>query len=248
MSRAIDNLMDLGRKGDAEELLTSAREGAVGDHPYQLFFQAEAAGYLDQDLKRRERLLKEAVAADEGDGFLLCNLAICHLSAERLGKARRLMDRALACQPDSPDIMRYQGLICSIRGRESKAMQWYGRALAVNAADNDALRQTGVSLSKLGREREAIDWYRRALEACETDYDAMRQMGISFAMLGEYETGLKWLNLALTVNPADRESSRNIRLVKRKQSGVDDTFPMSLLTRFARMLTLSWRRFVDLLG
>ena len=248
LSAAIDNLMDLGRRDEAERVLAQALQESADEPAYNLFFQAEAAGYFAKDHRKRDRLLAEAVRSAPDDAFLLRNMGVCHLLEERPSKARRYFEEALRAEPGDADTLRCLGLVCSTRGKESKAMEWYRQALAIRPADNDAMRQMGVSLSKLGQDREALEWYRRALECCEHDYDAMRQMGISFAMLGDYPTALTWLNLALTAHPGDIESKRNMKLVQRKQSGTDDAFGGALMTKAARAVTLAWRRFINRLG
>lgn len=248
MSASIDTLMDRGRREDAGRLLAEALEKSTHDRAYHLFFQAEMAGHLERDRRRRNTLLTDAVRHLPDDPFLLRNLGICHLLDENITKARRLFQEALRMEPRDGETLRCLGLACSMGGRETRAMEWYGQALAVNPGDHDAMRQMGVSLSKLGKDREALGWYRRALECCAQDYDAMRQMGISFAMLGDYTTAVTWLNLALGIHPGDHESRHNLKLVQRKQSGRDAAFGGALLGRAARAINLAWRRLMDRLG
>ncbi len=245
MSSTIDDLMDLGKKEEAEHLLAEALQASTDDQAYHLFFQAEEALYIEKDHRTRERLLSEGVKAAPEDAFLLRNLGGGYLMDEKYSKARRLLERALEAAPEDADTLRDLGLLSSARGRESQAMAWYQQAIEINPADNDSMRQIGVSYSKLGRDQEAIGWYKKALECCEQDYDAMRQMGISLAMLGDYEKALSWLNRALEINPGDIDSKRNLRLAKKKQSGKGTTFVDAIMIRLARKLTLAWRRLID---
>lgn len=246
LSSSIDNLMDLGRKGEADQLIDKGLEESADNPAYHLFFQAEAAGYREGDSRKRERLIAEALKAAPDDAFMLRNMGVCYFLDEKISKSQRFFEESLKAEPGDADSMRCLGLICSIRGKESRAMEWYGKALAVKPDDNDSMRQMGVSLSKLGQDRESLDWYRKALECNGQDYDSMRQMGISFAMLGDYQMATTWINLALTVHPGDVESKRNLKLVQRKQSGRD--FGGVFLTKIARWGTLAWRRFINRLG
>ena len=248
MSSTIDDLMDLGREEEAEKLLTEALQASADDEAYHLFFQAESAYYLENDYRTREQLLAKGLRAAPDDAFLLRNMGGGHLMKKRHSKARRHFEKALEAEPHDIDTLRCLGLLNSARGRESKARKWFQQALAIDPEDNDSLRQIGVSYSKLGKDEEAIVWYKKALEYCSQDYDAMRQMGISIAMLGDYELALTWLNRALEVNPGDRDTTRNIWLVKQKQSGKGTSFIDVIMIRLARKFTLAWRRFIDRFG
>ncbi len=245
MSSAIDNLMDLGRRADAEQLLLVALEESAHDPAYHLFFQAESALYIDRDHRQREHLLTRGLQSAPEDPFLLRNLGGGYLIEEKYGKARRLFNRALEIDPKNADTLRSFGLLHSAKGKESRAICWFQKALAVKPDDYDSLRQIGVCHAKLGNDREAINWYGRALGCNPRDYDAMRQTGISHAMLGDYETALRWLDRAIATNPDDRESKRNKNLVLMKQSGRGRTFLDAIMIRIVRFFTLAWRRIVD---
>lgn len=245
MSFTIDNLMDLGKKTEAEQLLKNALQASLHDNAYHLFFQAEAALYIGKDHRQREYLLNEGLKVGPEDAFLMRNLGGGYLMDKRYSKARHYFRRALELEPKNPDTLRSIGLLYSAKGREGRAINWFLRALDVKTDDHDSLRQIGVCHAKLGNDLEAIDWYKKALVCCSNDYDAMRQMGVSFAMLGDYETALVWLNRALKIHPNDLDSKRNLRLTKQKKSGIGTTFVDRILVRIARKLTLAWRRLVD---
>jgi tetratricopeptide (TPR) repeat protein len=242
LSNRIDDLFDVGRSAEAIELLDTALKASSHDKAYHLFFQGEAAWYLERNRTRQKRLLSEACNEAGDEPFLLKGFGIFLLMNDSERTAIKYFDKVLALDPADSDAMRCKGVAYSSLGRESKAMEWYGKALELNPQDSDALRQTGVSLSKLGKEREALDWYKKALAINEQDYDAMRQMGISLAMLEDYDLAIKCLHLALNVNPDDIESKRNLRLVLKKQSGEGESFFSRIAGRLLRKLLYFWRR------
>jgi len=245
MSSAIDDLMNLGRRVEAEQQLKEALQAAAHDQAYHLFFQGEAALYIERDHRSRERLLLEGIKEAPDDVFLLRNLGGGYLMDEKYHKARRTLERALQAEPHDADVLRDLGLLSSAKGRESRAIDWFRKAIAVKPNDYDAMRQIGVCYSKLGRDEDAINWYRNALACNSQDYDAMRQMGISFAMLGQYDTAIDWLNHALEINPGDRDSHRNLGLVRVKMDGKSTTFLDRIMIRIFRRITLYWRRLID---
>jgi tetratricopeptide (TPR) repeat protein len=245
LSAQIDHLFDVGKREEAAALLQAALADSAADRPYHLFFQSEAAGYLERNRKKQRECLMEACTVDPDDPFIVKCVGVYHLVNGSERKAIRLFDRAIDLDPSDHEPFRHKGLAYSNLGRETRAMEWFAKAVAVNPADYDALRQTGVSLSKLGKDREAIDWYRKSLTVNEEDYDSMRQLGISLAMVGNYDAAVKWLNLALAVNPNDFESKRNLRLVRKKMTGEGETVFSRLLTFLGRKLATFWRRVLD---
>ena len=64
-------------------------------------------------------------------------------------------------------------------------------------------------------------------------------------MLGQYDTAIDWLNHALEINPGDRDSHRNLGLVRVKMDGKSTTFLDRIMIRIFRRLTLFWRRLID---
>jgi len=245
MSSTIDDLMDIGKREEAELLLDEALRATAGDRAYILFFQAEAALYIDKDHRTRERLLLEGVQEAPEDVFLLRNLGGGYLMDEKYHKAHRILEKAWQVDPRDADTLRDLGLLSSAKGRESRAMDWFKKAIAVKPDDYDSMRQIGICYSKLGRDEEANNWYRQALACYPRDYDAMRQMGVSHAMLGDYVTAIEWLNHAIEINPGDRDSRHNLHLVEQKKSGKNVTFLDKIMIRIFRRLTLTWRRLID---
>lgn len=245
LSARIDALFDLGKTDEGRTLLEEALAGSGDDDAYRLFFQGEAAGYLERDRKKQRELLLRAYRLGMDDPFIVRNVGICFLFSDRERKAIRFFDRAIALDPSDAECYRDKGLAFSNLGRERRAMTWFARALEINPLDYDAMRQTGVSLSKLGKDREAIGWYRRALGVNENDYDAMRQLAVSLAMIGRYEAAVEWFNLALAVNPHDFESRRNLALVMKKMSGEGETPLSKLLNYLGRKISTAWKLLVS---
>lgn len=243
LSARIDHLFDLGRRDEAEPLLRHALEISALDEAYSLFFQAEAAWYLERNARKQRELVLRAYGLNRCDSFIVRSAGVWFLVNNAERKARKLFDEALSLSPNDHDAARNKGLCYSNLGSEKMAMEWYAKAIAINPSDSDAMRQTGVSLSKLGKDREAVEWYRKCLAVNAEDYDALRQLGISLAMLGNYDVSMQYLNLALAINPGDRETRINLRLVTKKMNREGETAVDRLLAHLGRKLA-SWWRFV----
>lgn len=247
LSSQIDDLFDLGKKGEAAALLQKALLDSADDPAYHLFFLGEQAGFLARDRKKHMDCLLQAQRLDEHDPFLLKNVGVYYLLNDFERKAIKCFDKVIELDPSDYEAYRHKGLAYSNLGREKKGMEWFAKAISIAPWDYDAMRQTGVSLSKMGKDREAIEWYRKALSVNENDYDSLRQLAISLAMLGQYDAAIEWLDLALAVNPDDFEAKRNRKLVIKKMTGAGETLLTKLMILLGRRLYAAWRWLVNLL-
>ena len=246
-ANAIDSLFDLGKLEEGRAAILEALEASKDDPTYHLYFQAEVAGYLEQNSKEQGRLFLEALHHAPDDLFLMRVNGVWQLMNGKVWTAVRTFDRVLALDPSDADTLRCIGIAHSRLDRDRKAITFYTQALASNPNDSDAMRQIGVSYSKLGEDREALDWFRRALAVNEVDYDSMRQMGISLAMLADYEGALQWLRLAQTVNPQDYETRLNMALVLKKMRG-EETCLERVSIQLGRWISRVWGKLLDRFG
>lgn len=247
MAAQIDDLFDLGRVEEGQQMLVKALEDANATPAYERYFQAEAAWYLQRSSKEQGRLLQEAATLAPDDVFLLRGIGIWQLMNNRTWSAVRTFDKVLTLNPQDADTLRCMGIAHSRLDRDRKAIRFFEAALAVNPNDGDALRQIGVSYSKLGEDHEALGWFKRALLVNDQDYDAMRQLGISLAMLHDLDGALEWLRLAQAVNPQDYETRLNMALVLKKQRG-EETWLERLSIRMGRWFNRVWGKLLDLAG
>jgi tetratricopeptide (TPR) repeat protein len=247
IAKQIDDLFDLGKIEEGQELLVKALEMSASDEAYLCYFKAEAAGYIDGNFDEHANLLKKASELSPEDIFLLRGLGVCQLMSDKVWQAVRTFDKLLAMCPTDYDTLRCMGITHSRLDRDRKALKFYAEALAINPKDSDSMRQTGVSLSKLGEDREAIDWFRRTLQINEFDYDAMRQMGISLAMLEDLQGAREWLLMAQAINPKDYETRLNLALVNKKLRG-EETWLEKMTIKLGRWMNRIWCKLLDRFG
>lgn len=246
-AHTIDTLFDLGRNDEGKAAIQEALLAAKDDPAYLLYFQAEAAGYLEHNSKEQGRLFSEALNLAPDDLFLMRVVGVWQLMNGKVWAAVRSFDRVLAIEPNDGDTLRCMGISHSRLDRDRKAIKFYEQALAINTHDSDAMRQIGVSFSKLGEDKESLAWFRKALELNEQDYDSMRQLGISLAMLGDLEGALQWLRLAQTVNPQDYETRLNMALVLKKMRG-EETWLERISIQLGRWMSRLWGKLLDRFG
>lgn len=247
LAAQIDDLYDLGKLEEGQQLLSQGIAAASEDTAYERYFQAEYAWYHDRSSKEQGRLLQEAATLAPDDAFLQRGIGIWQLMNNKTWSAVRTFDKVLTLDPHDADTLRCMGIAHSRLDRDRKAIRFYQAALAINPNDGDALRQIGVSYSKVGEDQEALGWFKRALTVNEQDYDAMRQMGISLAMLHDLDGALEWLRLAQAVNPQDYETRLNLALVLKKQRG-DETWLEKVSIRLGRWFNRIWGKLLDMAG
>lgn len=247
LAAQIDDLFDLGRADEAQQLLAQGLNVSLNNPAYHLYFQAEAAWYLERSSKEQGLLLQAAAEHAPDDPFLQRGIGVWQLMSNKTWSAVRTFDRVLALDPSDADTLRCMGIAHSRLDRDRKAIRFYAAALEINPRDADALRQTGVSYSKLGEDEEALGWFKQALAINDLDYDAMRQLGISLAMLHDLDGALEWLRLAQAVNPQDYETRLNLALVLKKQRG-EETWVERVSIRLGRWFNRVWGKLLDMAG
>ncbi len=213
LSGEIEVSFDLGNDREGSRLLAAAIQESREDQAYNLFFRSEAAGCIDGDYRKQQRLLAEANRLRPADYFLARNMGVCLILQDRQKEAAAWFQRALEQDAADFSALRYMGLTLSNQRREREAILWYHKALAANPDDYDSMRQIGISLAKLKKDDEAVAWYRKALAAHDMDYDAMRQLGVSLASRGNYAEAIAWLNKSLEINSRDAEARRNLKII-----------------------------------
>ena len=192
--RGLDRLRDLTERGSAagaeaaltvlqglemwQELL-DASERVLDRFPEDAAARFARASALER-LGRRE----EAVAAfreilrDDPDDAVAANyLGYMWADAgEHLDEALRLIERAVAAEPDSGAYLDSLGWVHFRLGHLDEAERWLRRAIEKGATDGTVLAHLGEVLLARGKREEALEYLRRALElGCEHE-DHVRKL------------------------------------------------------------------------
>lgn len=93
-----------------------------------------------------------------------------------------------------PDILRFVGLVASVRGYERQALRITKRA--AETGDKDAMNHLGNLLHERGELDESEYWWRGA---ADTDTDAMTGVGILLYERGEFDEARTWWRRAAAI-------------------------------------------------
>ncbi|MFB0566111.1 MAG: tetratricopeptide repeat protein, partial [Candidatus Aminicenantaceae bacterium] len=169
-------------------------------------------GYLNQDANENEKaieLLQKAVELDSS--FTLAYLFLTHIHShmyavgidrteERLAKSRYALDRALALEPDLPEVQ------LALGSYYVRAFQDYDRALEIfksvqRARPNIPPSFLGFIQTRQGKWEEAIANYEKAFKLHPRSSDLAHILGRRYAWIGKYEKSEEWFNRALSIYP-----------------------------------------------
>jgi tetratricopeptide (TPR) repeat protein len=165
-------------------------------------------------LAEAEQLCQEVLSATQGFFDALHLLALVQL---RLGKrelALASFNRALAVQPNHPEMLSNRGVTLRELRRFDEALASYDRALTVRPDHPEALSNRGLTLHELKRFDEALASYDRALEVRPNYAIALFNRGLTLHELNRLDEALAGYDRALALQPhyADALCNRGLTL------------------------------------
>lgn len=153
-------------------------------------------------MSRRDSLPQERTAA------LLSEARGC-LARGRPKEARRIVERALAADPESFAARYLQGVSLCQLGRFEDAVPALQSALDVDALSADANCAMGHALQSLGRQEESLAYFDAAIGSDRGFADAHYNKGVALRALGRNEESIACFDAALTINPVDAQAWNN---------------------------------------
>ncbi|MFM8331523.1 MAG: tetratricopeptide repeat protein, partial [Candidatus Methylumidiphilus sp.] len=185
---------------------SSATLGPNFDALHQAGLQALSAG----DMARGIELIRQALAAAQGDAAAHTNLGI---ALGRLGRFAEALDcyaQALRLQPDDAITLNGQGNALLNLGRAEEALACYRSALRQQPDFPEALNNQGNALRGLGRPQEALACYADAIRLRPGYADAHNNRGNALQDLGRWEEALASHAQALRLKPGDADALNNL--------------------------------------
>ncbi len=137
-------LLGQNRPGEAVERLLPLHEAAPANADVAI--NLGGAYILQRKWNRAVKVLRRAVAANRHNAMLWTNLGAAELGAlETSGPKQQqtaidAYQKALAADPNAPNVHYHLGLIYAYRGESIRASAFFQRAVEVNPADRDAHR------------------------------------------------------------------------------------------------------------
>jgi Tfp pilus assembly protein PilF/peroxiredoxin len=168
---------------------------------------------LDQGLEAAAVVAFERAAQANPSASTLYRLGTLLLKSGETARARRVLERALAVQPDFPEACNDLGTLLAQDGQLEPAIALFRRALAAMPEYPDALNNLGYALLLSGHDQEARALYERAI-ALQPDFpEALNNLGLLFGRGGDLAQAERYFRQALARRDDYAEAANNVALV-----------------------------------
>ena len=128
-------------------------------------------------------------------------------------EAARLLDQALAIDPQFLDALFDRALVYARNGQSEEATTLYQEILDRNPVSSPARFNLGVSLYRLGRYQKAADAFRKVTEQEPASVDAYFNLANSLVKLGRHSEALRRYRQTLLLKPDHHFARENLEAV-----------------------------------
>ena len=198
---------------------------AIDPEAFQLFLagreQFERASTAD--IKSGIDCFQRAVAAEPKYAAAWSQLARAYIQLARWGgietavglaEARKAIDRAVALEPDSPDVLVAQGWVLRTADWDWKrARQAFRRALVLQPNNPDTLADAAVLIFNLGQMDEGIQLARRAVDLDPLNAQTHINLSLLFQFSGELNKAEQSNRRALQLAPDGQRFHGNLAVI-----------------------------------
>lgn len=142
--------------------------------------------------------LEHAVALDSSDVSSLVNLGFALHEKKDWDKAEKVYDRALALEPDSPQVLNNFAYMLAVSGRRlPDALDYIDRALQQQPENASYIDTKGWILYRMGKLQEALDTLQKAAALDDNNPEILDHLGDVNAALGDRDVARKFWTSAL---------------------------------------------------
>jgi tetratricopeptide (TPR) repeat protein len=197
------------RFGSAFRLLAEAYE--LLDRPADATTARYRANRLPPYAPYADPMVSALARESRNSTFLLRQASEADLSVNATW-SEYLTRKALAFDPENPDVLSKLGRVLRTLGRTEEALEFFKRYHNQVPGDFQGLAQIGSCLSDLGRYEEAEPFLRRALEGGE---DALTHynLGTLLSQTGRFEEAVREYERALSLDGSDVDARGNLAVV-----------------------------------
>ncbi|QNI41237.1 tetratricopeptide repeat-containing glycosyltransferase family protein [Synechococcus sp. A15-28] len=171
----------------------------------------------DGNLHEAEVILRELASTYSQNIGVIGNLACIYIELAKYKNAIRLLEHALALNPNSPKLNYNIGLalLCSKQYRQ--AIHYLQRARNFSPQNADVLNNLGLAFQKNNQLKESIHCFRDSLEVRASNSEAHNNLGVSWLILGEYSKAFASFKTALKFDKLSVQSWSNLGIALKYQ-------------------------------
>jgi tetratricopeptide (TPR) repeat protein len=153
------------------------------------------------DLKRAAEVGEKAAASPHPDTTVLTNLGNVYLQQGRVADAGRVLEQALAINPDLPDATVFLGLVRMNEGNVPAAETLFRAALNMQPEYAEAHNDLAIILGARGAYPEAAFHLKQAVEANPTDVQIRRNYVMALVHSDSFDQAIVETKEGLRLNP-----------------------------------------------
>jgi tetratricopeptide (TPR) repeat protein len=184
---------------------------------YELADVLFSAGYLDDC----EKVCQKCLELDAGYVSALVILGMIALRRDQDEKARDLLTRAVAMEPDHPFALNELAYLNHLQGDDDTALDLVNRALEETPEYADALCNKGVILYFRSDFEQSADLFSQTLQQVPDHVSAWVGKGNSLTQLCEFDEAMRCFDKALRLDPENAEACHG-KAVLYRMMGLDD--------------------------
>jgi tetratricopeptide (TPR) repeat protein len=155
----------------------------------------------------------ERAAKLDPSAITFYNLGTLSMKGGRPAQARAAFERALALQPEYPEVSNSLGALLAQSGELPAAVARFQQALEGRPDFPDALNNLGFALFQQGQDQQAYELFQKALALQPEFPEAFNNLGIFFGEQGDLERAEAHFRKAVETRPSYGEAANNLALV-----------------------------------
>ena len=209
----------LGRDYEAMASFQQLRR-AFPDDPdvyYEIADVLFAAGYLDEC----EKACRQCLQLDSSYVSAYVILGMIAMRRNDDDKARRLLNHAVAMEPDNPFALNELSYLTHLDGDEDRAIELVDRAIAESPDYADALCNKGVIHYFRSEFEQASQVFEQTLRLMPDHVGALVGKGNTLVQLNDFDDALQCYDLALEIDP-DNVDACHGKIMLYRMLGLDD--------------------------
>lgn len=217
---------DFKRKGGLNTLIKTF-ETQVKTHTlefYQIEQLEEIVGHYMEQGKNKMALTACSIAIDQYpySTNLMIEKAQILTNLEQYDKSLSMLEKAMALQPNDPEIYTMQGNIYLVQGFHEKAIKNYQEALPFSEYKADLYYQIGFAYQNAFKYNKAIDYYKQSIELDIIHENALYELAYCLDITGQLDHSISYYKKFIDQDPYSHYAWYNLGIVYNKLEKFDD--------------------------
>lgn len=151
-----------------------------------------------------ERFFAKALLIDSSDVEAMLGMAKASFSNGNFAKAKTLLLKYIALEPDEKPAYGYLGQILIMEGDIDEARKNFENLLKIDPENVDALNNLGVLYQQAGNELKAESFLKKVVELYPNDRIGYLNLGVLYGTMNRMHDAVIYLNKAAALSPRDK--------------------------------------------